>query len=62
LSKGHYKLYNAWTLDNASDIHVCNDASRSGFVITREAGTDDRLFAGKTAYPIEGFGTVHIPV
>ena len=61
-SKGHYKLYNSWTLDNTSDIYVYNDASRSGFVIMRETGTDDRLFAGKTAYPIERFGTVHIQV
>jgi hypothetical protein len=61
-SKKYYKLYNAWTLDNTSDMYVCNDATRSGFTKTRGAGPDDRLFAGKTAYPIEGFGTAYVPV
>jgi hypothetical protein len=55
-----YKLYNSWTLDNASDIHVCNDIQRSGFRQTREATPDDELFAGKTSYPIEAFGIVTI--
>ena len=59
-SQQDYKLYNAWTLDNASDTHVCNDIQRSGFRQTREAGPDDELFAGKTAYPIEAFGTIII--
>jgi len=53
-----YKLYNSWTLDNASDTHVCNDINRSGFRQTRKAGPDDELFAGKTSYPIEAFGVV----
>ena len=57
-----YKLYNTWTLDNASDIHVCNDANRSGFYKTREATHKDKLFAGKTSYAIEAFGTVTINV
>ena len=61
-SKRYYKLYNAWTLDNVSDTHVCNDVTRSGFTKTREAGPDDQLFAGKTAYPIEEFGTAYVPV
>jgi hypothetical protein len=55
-----YKLYNSWTLDNASDIHVCNDIQRSGFRQTREATLDEELFAGKTSYPIEAFGIVTI--
>jgi hypothetical protein len=59
-SQEDYKLYNAWTLDNASDTHVCNDIQRSGFRQTREARPDDELFARKTAYPIEAFGTITI--
>ena len=57
-----FKLYNSWTLDNASDIHVCNDIQRSGFRKTRDAQPSDELFAGKTSYPIEAFGTVDVQV
>ena len=62
-SQEDYKLYNAWTLDNATDIHVCNDIQRSGFQKTRDASPDDKLFAGKTSYSIEAFGivTVNVP-
>jgi hypothetical protein len=56
-SQEDYKLYNAWTLDNASDTHVCNDIMRSGLRQTR-----DELSAGKTTYPIEALGTVTIYV
>ena len=61
LSKGH-RLYNSWTLDSASDIHICNDASRSDFCKTRDALPGDQVVAGKTIYPIEAFGTVKINV
>ena len=61
-NQDEYKLYNAWTLDNASDIHVCNDANRSGFSKTRDATYKDKLFAGKTSYRIEAFGTVTINI
>ena len=57
-----YKLYHSWTLDGASDIHVCNDPGISHWIITREATIDDVIFAGKTSYPIEAFGTVVIDV
>jgi len=57
-----YKLYKAWTLDNASDIHVCNEEGRSRFTRTQEAGPDDEIYAGKTSYPIETFGTVTLEV
>jgi hypothetical protein len=53
-----YKLLNCWILDCATDIHVCNDPSR--FQMKRLASLEDRLRAGKTIYPIEGYGTVHI--
>src|SRR5271165_3947235 len=61
-SNQEFKLYNAWTLDNASDIHVCNDNQRSSFQKTSDATSKDELFAGKTSYPIEAFGTATVPV
>jgi hypothetical protein len=39
---------------------VCNDIQRGDFRPTRKAGLDDKLFAGKTSYPIEVFGTITI--
>ena len=61
-SMADYKLYNTWTLDGGSDTHVCNDESRSNWAKTRDAQPGDQLFAGKTSYPIEAFGTVTIHV
>ena len=61
-SMDDYKLYNAWTLDGGSDTHVCNDESRSNWTKTHDAQLGDELFAGKTSYPIEAFGTVTINV
>ncbi len=58
----NYKLYNAWTLDGGSDTHVCNDESRSNWTKTHDVQLGDELFAGKTSYPIEVFGTVTINV
>ena len=49
-------------MDNASDIHVCNDNQRSSFQKTSDATSKDELFAGKTSYPIEAFGTATVPV
>jgi hypothetical protein len=57
-----YKLYNSWTLDNASDIHVYNDLGRSKYTETRTTILDDILYSGKTAYQIESFGTIRIVV
>jgi hypothetical protein len=39
---------------------MCNDIQRGDFRPTREAGLDDKLFTGKTSYPIEVFGTITI--
>ncbi|RDL36452.1 uncharacterized protein BP5553_05804 [Venustampulla echinocandica] len=55
---GIYRLVNCWTLDGASDIHLCNDRKRSQFKKTRDAHDSDRLTSGKTTYPIEAWGTV----
>jgi hypothetical protein len=57
-----YKLYNSWTLDNASDIYICNDLGRNEYTETRTAISDDILYSSKTAYQIESFGTVRIVV
>lgn len=57
-----YKLYNSWTLDSGTDVHVCNDKLRSCFTKTREADEDEQLFAGKRAYAIECFGSVNVGV
>jgi hypothetical protein len=57
-----YKLYNSWTLNNASDIHVCNDLGRSKYTETRTIISDNILYSSKTAYQIESFGTIRIVV
>jgi hypothetical protein len=57
-----YKLYNSWTLDNMSDIYVCNNLGRSEYTETRTAILDNILYSGKTAYQIESFGTIRIIV
>ena len=58
----NYKLYNLWTLDNALDIHVCNNILRNRFRKTRDAQPKEELFARKTSYPIEAFGIVEVQV
>ena len=57
-----YKLYDSWTLDSGTDVHVCNNELRSCFTKTREADENEQLFAGKRAYAIECFGTVNVGV
>jgi hypothetical protein len=55
-----YKLYNSWTLDNTSDIHICNNLGRNKYTKTRTAISDDILYSSKTTYQIESFGTIRI--
>jgi hypothetical protein len=57
-----YKLYNSWTLDNISDIYVCNNLGRSKYTETRTAISDNILYSSKTAYQIESFGIIRIVV
>jgi hypothetical protein len=45
-----YKLYNSWTLDNISDIYICNNLGRSKYTETRTVISDDILYSSKTAY------------
>jgi hypothetical protein len=57
-----YKLYNSWTLDNTSDIHICNNLGWNKYTETRTATSDNILYSSKTAYQIESFGIVRIIV
>jgi hypothetical protein len=57
-----YRLYNSWIIDNAANVHVCNDASRSQFTKTRDPKPGELIYAGKTAYLVEAYGTVRINV
>lgn len=59
---GEFKLYNSWMIDNAADAHVCNDSRRSNFQKTRDADPGDIIYAGKTAYPVEAYGTVEVNI
>jgi hypothetical protein len=45
-----YKLYNSWTLDNISDIYICNNLGRNKYMETRTVISDDILYSSKTAY------------
>ena len=55
-----YKLYNKWTLDRGSDVHICNHLDCDRFQKTCDALLDNQLFASKTLYLITCFGTVSI--
>jgi hypothetical protein len=57
-----YKLYNSWTLNNMSDIYVCNDLYRSKYMETRTTILDNILYSSKTAYQIESFGIIRIVI
>ncbi|HEV7737643.1 MAG TPA: hypothetical protein VGO47_09780, partial [Chlamydiales bacterium] len=57
-----YKLYDSWTLDNASDVHLCNDINRSDFQKTHNAHPNSVVTSGKESYKVECYGTVLIPV
>jgi hypothetical protein len=45
-----YKLYNSWTLDNISDIYICNNLSQSEYTETRTAISDNILYSSKITY------------
>jgi hypothetical protein len=55
-----YKLFNCWTLDCASNVHVCNDSSR--FQFNRCVNSENQLRVDKTIYLIEKYEIVHIVV
>src|SRR2546421_7757097 len=41
---------------------MCNNILQSGFRKTRDAQLKEELFARKTSYPIEAFGTIEVQV
>jgi hypothetical protein len=45
-----------------SDIYIYNNLSRSKYMETRTAISDNILYSSKTAYQIESFGTIRIIV
>jgi hypothetical protein len=45
-----YKLYNSWTLDNMSDIYICNNLGRSKYTETRTVILNNILYSSKTTY------------
>jgi hypothetical protein len=55
-----YKLLNCWILNDALNIHVCNDSSK--FQFNRFVNFDDQLRVEKIVYSIERYDTVHIVV
>lgn len=55
-------LKDSWILDGGSDVHICNDADKWGFIKFKNAKGDDVVRAEKSAIPIEAYGTVKIKV
>lgn len=58
----NFKLYNLQTLDNTSDIYICNNNQQSRFCKTRDAQLSNKLFTRKTSYLIKVFRTINIQV
>ena len=55
-------LKNSWILDGGSDIHICNDAKKWNFEITKRASKNDFIRAGNTTIPIEAYGSMKLQV
>ena len=55
-------LKNSWILDGGSDVHVCNNITKWGFVIVRNANKGEIIRAGNAPIPIEAYGTVKLKV
>ena len=49
-------------IDNALNIHMCNNAQQSNFWRIRDAEPDDVIYTEKTAYLIEGYGMVDVNI
>jgi hypothetical protein len=56
----HYPLLHSWTLDPATDIHICNDSTE--FKWKAPAADDDIVLAGESETLIEAWGEVTIPL
>ncbi|KAF2747586.1 hypothetical protein M011DRAFT_526178 [Sporormia fimetaria CBS 119925] len=59
-SNQQYPLLHSWTLDPATDIHICNNPAE--FQWKRPATDDDTVLAGGTETPIEAWGEATIPL
>ncbi len=55
-----YKLKNCWTLDCATDIHICNDVSRIN--IETIVNPNDKLVAEKDVYSINDYEWFRVTV
>jgi len=49
-------------IDNASNIHVCNDAQQSNFQRTRNTELDDMIYTEKTVYSVEKYKIVDVNI
>lgn len=56
----HYPLLHSWTLDPATDIHICNNPAE--FQWKAPAADDDIVLAGGSEMSIEAWGEVKIPL
>jgi hypothetical protein len=55
-----YPLLHSWTLDPATDIHICNNPAE--FYWKAPAADDNIVLAGGSETPIEAWGEVTIPL
>ena len=55
-----YPLLHSWTLDPATDIHICNNSAE--FHWKAPAADDDIVLAGGAETPIQAWGEVTIPL
>jgi hypothetical protein len=60
LTLQHYPLLHSWTLDPATDTHICNDSTE--FKWKAPAADDDIVLAGESETLIEAWGEVTIPL
>ena len=56
----HYPLLHSWTLDPATDVHICNNTAE--FQWKAPAAPDDIVLAGGSEARIEAWGEVNIPL
>ena len=55
-------LKNSWILDGGSNVHVCNNEKKCGFLTVRHAKKGEFIGAGNASIPIEAYGTVKLRV
>lgn len=55
-------LKDSWILDEGSDIHICNNALKWGFQITKQAVNREFVREGNSTIPIEAYGIFKVKV